>query len=163
MTCGVIAYIALGANLNDPVQQIRQGIALLAELPGSRLIAASALYRTAPVGVSGHPDYINAVAQIETSLESGVLLKKLQVTEAAQGRARQANQILPRTLDLDLLLFGDQQISTAELEVPHPRMRERAFVLVPLTEIAPQLVIPGLGPLAALLPGVAEQSIERLA
>ena len=165
MTCGVIAYIALGANLNDPVQQIRRGIAMLAELPDSRLLAASSLYRTAPVGAgtAGHPDYINAVAKIETTLASGVLLKKLQVVEAQQGRAREADLVLPRTLDLDLLLFGDQQINTAELDVPHPRMAERAFVLVPLAEIAPALVIPGHGPLAALLPGVAGQSIERLA
>jgi 2-amino-4-hydroxy-6-hydroxymethyldihydropteridine diphosphokinase len=162
MTSPVIAYIALGANLDQPIEQIRQGLAMLAELPNSRLLATSSLYRTAPVGVSGHPDYINAVAKLETRLESGALLKFLQVIEAQQGRARQADVIAPRTLDLDLLLYGESCIATPELEVPHPRMPERAFVLVPLAEIAPELHIPGAGPLAALLPAVAGQTIVRL-
>ena len=164
MTAPVIAYIALGANLDDPVSQIRRGIALLAELPDSRLLAASSLYRTAPVGdgTAGHPDYINAVAKLETRLDSGVLLKNLQAAEAAQGRQRSPDAMLPRTLDLDLLLYGNARITTAELQVPHPRMAERAFVLVPLAEIAPGLDIPGIGRLDALLPAIRGQSIERL-
>ena len=162
MTSPVIAFIALGANLNDPIEQIRQGLALLAGLPDCRLLKASSLYRTAPVGVTGHPDYINAVAQIETTLESGVLLKNLQVIEAHQGRQRDGEQVLPRTLDLDLLLYGDECINTPALDVPHPRMSERAFVLVPLAEIAPDLVIPGAGKVRALLPSVADQAITRL-
>jgi 2-amino-4-hydroxy-6-hydroxymethyldihydropteridine diphosphokinase len=162
MSAPVLAYIALGANLDQPIEQVRQGIARLAALPDSRLVATSSLYRTAPIGVSGHPDYINAVAKLETRLESGALLKLLQVIEARQGRARQPDTIAPRTLDLDLLLYGEDCIATAELEVPHPRMRERAFVLVPLAEIAPDLLIPRAGPLAALLPAVAGQTIVRL-
>lgn len=164
MTPAVIAFIALGANLDDPIDQIRQGFALLAELPDSRLLATSSLYRTAPLGAGteSHPDYINAVAQLETRLASGVLLKNLQAIEARQGRARQADVMAPRTLDLDLLLYGDCQISTAELTVPHPRLTERAFVLVPLAEIAPALDIPGFGELQKLLPAVAGQAIARL-
>jgi 2-amino-4-hydroxy-6-hydroxymethyldihydropteridine diphosphokinase len=164
MTSAVIAFIALGANLDDPIDQIRQGFALLAELPDSRLLACSSLYRTAPVGAGteNHPDYINAVAKLETRLESGVLLKNLQAIETRQGRARRDAVMAPRTLDLDLLLYGDCRIDTAELAVPHPRMSERAFVLVPLAEIAPTLDIPGFGALQQLLPAVAGQAIDRL-
>lgn len=164
MTAPVIAFIALGANLDDPIDQIRQGFALLAELPDSRLLASSSLYRTAPLGAGTehHPDYINAVAQLETRLESGVLLKNLQAIEARQGRARQADVMAPRTLDLDLLLYGDCCIVTPDLTVPHPRLSERAFVLVPLAEIAPELDIPGFGKLPDLLPAVAGQAIARL-
>jgi 2-amino-4-hydroxy-6-hydroxymethyldihydropteridine diphosphokinase len=164
MTPAVVAFIALGANLDDPIDQIRQGFARLAELPDSRLLASSSLYRTAPVGAGTehHPDYINAVAKLETRLESGVLLKNLQAIEARQGRARQADVMAPRTLDLDLLLYGEERIDTAELTVPHPRMAERAFVLVPLAEIAPELDVPGLGKLQALLPAVAGQAIVKL-
>ena len=164
MTSTVITFIALGANLDDPTEQIRQGFTLLAGLPDSRLLDRSSLYRTAPVGAGTehHPDYINAVVKLETRLESGVLLKNLQAIEARQGRARQAEVITPRTLDLDLLLYGDALIHTAELTVPHPRMTERAFVLVPLAEIAPELAVPGIGHLQSLLPAVAHQSIVRL-
>ena len=188
MTSPVIAFIALGANLDHPIEQIRQGIALLGDLPDSQLLAASSLYRTAPfgAGTEGHPDYINAVVRIETRLDSGVLLKKLQTIEARQGRSRdarqyhsrnagqggsndtspshlhEANPVMPRTLDLDLLLFGDARIDTAELEVPHPRLAGRAFVLVPLAEIAPALMIPGVGAILDLLPAVAAQTIVRL-
>jgi len=164
MTPAVIAYIALGANLDEPVAQIRRGIALLAELPESRLLATSSLYRTAPVGTGteNHPDYINAVVKLETRLDSGILLKKLQAIETTQGRLRSADEMLPRTLDLDLLLYGDLRIATSALDVPHPRMTDRAFVLVPLAEIAPDLDIPGHGRVAGLLRRVAEQSIDRL-
>lgn len=158
----VTAYIALGANLDDPVQQIRQGLALLADLPQCRLLRSSSLYRTAPIGVVGHPDYINAVAAVETTLESGDLLEKLQAVELRQGRQRHPDEICPRTLDLDLILYGDDTITTPRLTVPHPRLSERAFVLVPLAEIAPSLTIPGRGAVIDLLPAVANQSIERL-
>ena len=120
----------------------------------------SSLWRTAPVDSSGD-DYINAVALIETSLDAHALLKSLQAIETAHGRERPYRNA-PRTLDLDLLLYGDETIATLELSVPHPRMHERAFVLAPLCEIAPDALIPGRGPAADFLPCVADQAIARL-
>lgn len=158
----VRAYVALGANLGDAVAALHQAFDLLDQLPTTRLVARSSLYRTAPVGVSGQPDYINAVAAVDTALDPGALLAALLALEARQGRTRAYHQA-PRTLDLDLLLYADRHLHEPGLEVPHPRMHQRAFVLVPLAEIAPALAIPGLGPLAALLPQVAGQAIERIA
>ncbi|MFN3884117.1 MAG: 2-amino-4-hydroxy-6-hydroxymethyldihydropteridine diphosphokinase [Rhodocyclaceae bacterium] len=157
----VIAYVALGANLGNPIATVRAAIGALQELPQSRLVASSSLYRTAPVGLKHQPDFINAVAMIETTLPAYGLLAQLFAIEARFGRVRSVRNA-PRTLDLDLLLCGDQVIESPELTLPHPRMAERAFVLVPLAEIAPGLTIPGLGPLSALLPRVADQRIERL-
>ena len=154
------AHVALGANLDDPAATLRAAFDALAALPGTRLVARSALYRSAPVGVSGQPDYLNAVAALDTQLSAPALLAALLAIETARGRTRDYHA--PRTLDLDLLLYADEVIDQPGLAVPHPRMHERAFVLVPLAEIAPAAVIPGRGPVAALLAGVQSQAIERL-
>lgn len=155
------AYIALGANLGDPAATIRAAFAALSGLDGVRLLKSSSLYRTAPVGLANQPDFINAVAQVETSLPSEALLQSLLALEADFGRIRQEKNG-PRTLDLDLLLYGGQVLDTPDLTLPHPRLHLRAFVLVPLAEIAPDLAIPGRGTVAAWLPAVANQAIERL-
>ena len=156
-----IAYIALGANLGDPVRTVRAATTALQEMPDARFIVGSSLYRTAPVGLKHQPDFINAVVELETALPPVDLLTRLFAIEAAFGRVRSIRNA-PRTLDLDLLLYGDQILDLPELTLPHPRMTERAFVLAPLAEIAPDLAIPGRGPLAALLPQVADQRIEKL-
>lgn len=154
------AFIALGANLEDPAAQVR---AALADLTGSgdiALVAASSLYRTAPIGADG-PDYINAVAAVDTPLPPAGLLSRLFAVEAHFGRTRSYRNA-PRTLDLDLLLYDDQVLDGPELTLPHPRLHLRAFVLVPLAEIAPYLALPGRGSVAAWLPAVANQRIEKL-
>ena len=156
------AFIALGSNLGDPEGKVRQGIAALAELPQSRLAAASSLYRSAAVGYADQPDFINAVAQISTALAPQALLAALLALEKHYGRERSFRNA-PRTLDLDLLLYDAQCIAEPGLTVPHPRMHQRAFVLAPLVEIAPACVIPGMGPAAAWLERCADQSVDRLA
>jgi len=156
----VNAYIGIGANLGDARANVQDAIARLARLPGATLLAASGSYRTAPIDSSGD-DYINAVAHISTSLPAEALLQALHAIEAAHGRERPYRNA-PRTLDLDLLLYGDEQISSATLTVPHPRLTERAFVLVPLLELAPAIAVPGLGPALAFLPKVADQAISKL-
>ena len=156
-----IAYIGLGSNLAEPRSQVERAVQELGAVPHSHVIARSSLYRSAPVGYAAQPDFINAVAALDTALEAHVLLRELQAIEARHKRARSfANA--PRTLDLDLLLFGDQRISDAELVVPHPRMHERAFVLEPLVEIAPDAQIPGKGGAQALLAGCRDQTVERI-
>jgi 2-amino-4-hydroxy-6-hydroxymethyldihydropteridine diphosphokinase len=139
---------------------VQDAIARLARLPGATLLAASSSYRTAPIDSSGD-DYINAVAHISTSLPAEALLQALHAIETAHGRERPYRNA-PRTLDLDLLLYGDEQISSPTLSVPHPRLTERAFVLVPLLELAPAIAIPGLGPASTYLPQVADQVISKL-
>ena len=156
-----LAYVALGANLADPTTQVRAALTALAELPQSRLQRASSLYRTAPVGVAHQPDFINAVAALETTLSPYDLLGALFAIEAAFGRRRDYHHA-PRTLDLDLLLYDDQVIDSARLTLPHPRMHLRAFVMAPLAEIAPDCRIPGRGSVAAWLPAVRMQRIERM-
>lgn len=156
----MIAYIGIGANLGDARANVRDAIARLARLPHTRLLGSSGSYRTAPIDSSG-PDYINAVASLDTELDAHALLAGLQAIELAHGRERPYRNA-PRTLDLDLLLYGDEIIASATLTVPHPRMLERAFVLVPLLEIAPGIDIPGHGPAHAHLGAVTTQAIERL-
>ena len=156
----MIAFVGIGANLGDARANVRDALALMAAQPGCRLAASSSLWRTAPIDSSGD-DYINAVARLDTSLDAHALLERLQAIELQHGRERPYRNA-PRTLDLDLLLYGDATIDTPELVVPHPRMHERAFVLAPLLEIAPGAVIPGLGPAAGFLPAVAGQAIVRL-
>ncbi len=150
----VMAYLALGANLGDAQQAVRQVMQDIAQLPETRLLACSSLYRTAPVDASG-PDYINAVVQIETALQPLALLHAIHALEHAAGRERPWRNA-PRTLDIDILLYGDLLLNTPELTIPHPRMGQRAFVLVPLAEIAPEKVD------ARHLQAVADQRIERL-
>ncbi|HJW27368.1 MAG TPA: 2-amino-4-hydroxy-6-hydroxymethyldihydropteridine diphosphokinase [Rhodocyclaceae bacterium] len=155
------AYIALGANLGDPVATVRAAFAALSDLDGVRLVAASSLYRTAPVGLTDQPDFINAVARVDTCLAPEALLRALLGLEAEFGRVRQEKNG-PRTLDLDLLLYENLVLDTPDLVLPHPRLHLRAFVLAPLAEVAPDLAIPGRGTVAAWLPAVANQAIERL-
>ena len=158
----MIAWVGIGANLGDARANVLDAIARLARLPGARLVQASSLYRTAPIDSSGD-DYVNAVAALDTDLDAHALLQALFAIEQAHGRERPYRNA-PRTLDLDLLLYGDQVIDDAPgLIVPHPRMHERAFVLAPLAEVAPGLVIPGRGPVASLLAGLGDQGIARLA
>lgn len=138
------AFIGLGSNLHDPARQVERALLELQQLPGTRLLARSSLYRTAPMGLAGQPDFVNAVALVETVLEPAVLLAELLELERRHGRVRTvANG--PRTLDLDLLMHGDANIDLPGLRLPHPRLHERAFVVVPLAEIAPSLAIPGHG------------------
>lgn len=160
----VSAYVALGANLGDPVATVRDALATLRAIPDSRFVAASSLYRTAPVGLHHQPDFINAVAMLEVDaavLPAPTLLERLFEIEARFGRVRSVKNA-PRTLDLDLLLFDDISVDLPGLKLPHPRMAERAFVLAPLAEIAPDLAIPGRGRVAGLLAALAGQRIERL-
>ncbi|AOY00478.1 2-amino-4-hydroxy-6-hydroxymethyldihydropteridine diphosphokinase [Jeongeupia sp. USM3] len=159
---GVTAYIALGANLGDPARQLDAAVDALAAMPGSTLVAVSDYYRSAPVGYADQPDFHNAVARIETTLAAPAVLDALLAIEAGLGRHRSFRNA-PRTLDLDLLLYGDATLQLPQLSVPHPRMHERAFVLLPLLEIAPDVVIPGFGPAKDGLAAVAGQAIERMA
>jgi 2-amino-4-hydroxy-6-hydroxymethyldihydropteridine diphosphokinase len=155
------AYVALGANLGDPAATVLAAFGALANLPESRVTQGSSLYRTAPVGITDQPEFVNAVAKLETALSPEKLLDALFDIEERFGRVR-AEKNGPRTLDLDLLLYNDQFVDLPRLTLPHPRLHLRAFVLCPLAEIAPQLVIPGRGPVAAWLPAVANQGIIRL-
>jgi 2-amino-4-hydroxy-6-hydroxymethyldihydropteridine diphosphokinase len=150
-----VAYIGIGSNLGDPVRQVRAAFDALERLPQSRLVKKSSLYRTAPVGHADQPDFINAVAQLETGLSAERLLAELQALEARHGRARSFPNA-PRTLDLDVLLYGNAAIALPGLTVPHPRMHERAFVLKPLMEIAPEL------PYRAELETCSGQQVERI-
>ncbi|MDR2189466.1 MAG: 2-amino-4-hydroxy-6-hydroxymethyldihydropteridine diphosphokinase [Azonexus sp.] len=155
------AYIALGANLGDPACTLRAAFGVLANLPDVRLRRCSSLYRTAPVGYARQPDFINAAALVETALEPLPLLAELLAIEDRFGRQR-SEKNGPRSLDLDLLLYDDRRFNQPQLTVPHPRLHLRAFVLQPLAEIAPDLTLPGRGPIAAWLPAVATQSVTRL-
>lgn len=150
----VTAYVALGANLGDPQAALQQALGGLAALPQTQLVRTSSFYRTAPVDSSG-PDYINAVAELRTALTPHALLAGLQALEQAAGRERPWRNA-PRTLDLDVLLYDDLHLDTPALTIPHPRMHQRAFVLVPLAEIAPSRVS------AAELERVKNQGITRL-
>jgi 2-amino-4-hydroxy-6-hydroxymethyldihydropteridine diphosphokinase len=153
------AYIGLGANLGDARAALEAAFAALATLPATQLHRRSSIYRSAPID-SGGPDYLNAVAELRTSLPPLALLRQLQAIEQDHGRERPYRNA-PRTLDLDLLLHGDAVVQTSTLTLPHPRLHERAFVLLPLAELAPDLVIAGRGPLQSLLGAVSGQRIER--
>jgi 2-amino-4-hydroxy-6-hydroxymethyldihydropteridine diphosphokinase len=155
----MIAYIGIGANLGDARANVADAIVRLAAIPGSRLLRHSAQYRSTPIDSSGD-DYINAVACIDTKLDAPALLAALHAIELAHGRERPYRNA-PRTLDLDILLYDEQQIDLPALHVPHPRMTERAFVLVPLLEIAPDIAIPGRGPAQQFLPAVLGQGISK--
>ncbi len=157
----VRAYVAFGANLGEPTAAHGRAIEALGKLPGTRILKASSLYRTEPIGVSGQPDYINAVIEIETTMHPESLLDALLEIERTAGRTRSSYRA-PRNLDLDLLLYGDTVLDTPSLKLPHPRMHRRAFVLVPMAEIAPDAHIPGRGPVHALLPAVADQAVTRI-
>jgi 2-amino-4-hydroxy-6-hydroxymethyldihydropteridine diphosphokinase len=155
------AFVALGANLEDPVQQIRRALSELDAIEHTRVTAASSLYRTAPVGYADQPDFINAVAKLQTGLSPRELLDALHAIENRHARKRSMRNA-PRTLDLDLLLYGRLVIREEELTLPHPRMHERAFVLMPLAEIAPDAPVPGHAPLSKLLAQVDRSGVEKL-
>lgn len=156
------AYIALGANLDDPGATLRAAFGALANLPDSKVVVCSSLYRTAPIGCAPQPDFVNAVASLETTLPPESLLDALLDLESRFGRIR-AEKNGPRTLDLDLLLYDDQIIDLPRLTLPHPRLHLRAFVLFPLAEICPNdFALPGRGSLAAWLPAVSNQGIIKL-
>lgn len=154
------AFVALGSNLEDPARQVESGFLELSGLPDTRLIARSSLYRSAPVDAPGQPDYINAVAEIETRLAPVQLLEAMLNVERRRGRIREHHNA-PRTLDLDLLLYENLACHEHGLTLPHPRMHERAFVLLPLQEIAPDCRIPGLGPLSEWIRRCTGQAIEK--
>ncbi len=154
-------FIALGSNLEAPLTQIRNAIVELGTLPKTKLIARSSLYRSAPVGNINQPDFINAVAKLETELTPRELLAALLEIERRHSRRREFPNA-PRTLDLDLLLYGDLIHHEHGLTIPHPRMHQRAFVLSPLHEIAPDSVIPGIGSVAELLAACTGQHVQKL-
>lgn len=154
------AYVGIGANLGDARATVADAVAALAQWPGCRVRQVSSVYRSAPVDAAG-PDFFNAVVALDTTRSPEDLLAALQAIELAFGRQRPYHHA-PRTLDLDLLLQGDALRSTPQLTLPHPRLHLRAFVLQPLLEIAPDLVVPGLGALVDWLPGTAGQVIESL-
>jgi 2-amino-4-hydroxy-6-hydroxymethyldihydropteridine diphosphokinase len=156
-----VAYVGLGSNLEQPRRQIETAFAELDALPHTRLVKRSSLYRSAPVGYDAQPEFLNAVAQLETGLPAERLLAELQAIEQRHGRERSFSNA-PRTLDLDLLLFGGSILSTRDLAVPHPRMHERAFVLKPLYEVAPHASIPGIGTVKDCLDKTQDQKAERI-
>lgn len=156
------AFIGIGANLGDPQRQVLSAIDELHRLEKTRVGAVSALYRSTPMGPQDQPDYINAVCMLETGLTADMLLAVLQAIETRHGRIRSGERWGPRTLDLDILLYGDQTIDSPHLRIPHPGLAERDFVLHPLAEIAPGLQVPGLGPIAELLRGCPGHRLKRL-
>ena len=159
-----LAFVAVGANLEDPLAQVARACAALDDLAGTRLLRCSSFYRTAPVGRAGirsQPDFINAVTALTTELDPHALLEALFALERRFGRRREFRHA-PRTIDLDLLLYDQLAFDAPSLSLPHPRMHLRAFVLAPLIEIAPECRIPGRGAAAAWLPAVSMQRIEKL-
>lgn len=153
------AWIGLGSNLDDPPVRLERALAAIDRLPGTRRVATSPFYRTPPVGPQDQPDFCNAVAGIETELEPLPLLDALQAIETAEGR-RRGRRWGPRTLDLDILLYGDCRIDEPRLRVPHPYLHERAFVLIPLAAVAPDAVVPGRGRAAALAAAVPAGGVK---
>lgn len=155
-----VCYIGIGSNLGDASGNVQRAILQLGELPDTRLDAQSSLFRTAPVDAGGD-DYINAVARIETGMTASDLLQALQTIEQDFGRERPYRNA-PRTLDLDILLYGQQIIALDTLSVPHPRLTQRAFALIPLLQLDPFIKIPGMGAAHTFVPGVAGQVIQKL-
>ena len=154
-------YIGLGSNLVDPAAQVQRALAALDALPQTRLLQASSLYRSAPVGYLDQPDFINAVALVETQLAPHALLDALLALEKDNGRTREFKDA-PRTLDLDVLLYDDLVLHEVGLTLPHPQMHKRAFVLQPLLEIAPDCLIPGVGSAVQAMAACMGQRLERL-
>ena len=157
----VTAFIGLGSNLGDPPAQIQCAIQTLAALPTTRFVRRSSLYRNPPAGYLDQPEFVNAVARIETRLAPRDLLEQLLAIERAHGRVRDFPNA-PRTLDLDILLYGERTVREPGLTIPHPRMLERAFVLVPLAEIAPDAVVPGGGRIADLAAKLDASGLVKL-
>ena len=155
-------YIALGSNLDNPLQQLHSAVQKLQQLPLSKFVRGSSIYRSEPLGDNTQPSYLNAIVAIETELSPLELLDNLQIIEQKQGRARNKERWSARSLDLDILLFGQQCMQTERLQIPHYQMHKRAFVLYPLTEIAPQLIVPCGTTLTRLLAHCPFQKIECL-
>lgn len=158
----VRCYIGLGANLEQPVKQLQQAVLALRQLPDCSVVAVSAFYGSKPMGPQDQPDYVNAVAALDTELSATALLDALQYIELSQGRQRKADRWGPRTLDLDILLYGNEQINTERLTVPHYGMRQREFVLYPLFEIAPDLTLPDGTVVESLLAQVPLNGLQKL-
>jgi 2-amino-4-hydroxy-6-hydroxymethyldihydropteridine diphosphokinase len=155
------AYLGLGANLGGREATLAGAIAALRATPGIASVRASSLYETEPQGLADQPWFLNCVLEVETDLDPIALLRACQAVEQAFGRERTVRWG-PRTLDVDVLLYGDETMRTPDLEVPHPRLHERAFVLVPLCELAPEAEVPGRGRAADLLPTVQDQPVRRV-
>ncbi|HET9033434.1 MAG TPA: 2-amino-4-hydroxy-6-hydroxymethyldihydropteridine diphosphokinase [Dokdonella sp.] len=159
---GVRAFVGLGGNLGDPVAQIESALKALDQSPQTRLIRHSGFYRTPPWGITEQAEFVNAVAEIETTLSPFQLLRELLRIEVEAGRLRDETRWGPRLIDLDLLLYGESMIDEDNLRVPHPRMAERAFVMVPLAELEPSLSLPEHGVVSALLAGLDTSTCIRL-
>lgn len=157
----MLAYIGLGSNLENPLQQIKTAINDLQSLADINIVSVSSLYQSPPMGPADQPDYINAVLALETSLNPHQLLDALQSVEQLHGRVRKRHWG-ERTLDLDILLYGDQILDDERLKIPHPGMHERAFVLYPLAEIAPDIEIPGIGTLQKILPSCPQGDLQQV-
>ncbi|MCX7192314.1 MAG: 2-amino-4-hydroxy-6-hydroxymethyldihydropteridine diphosphokinase [Proteobacteria bacterium] len=157
-----VCFIGLGSNLGESGEQLRRALADIGALPGTRLLVQSSLYRSAPVGFLDQPDFVNAVAKIETTLTPQALLAALLHIEQHYGRER-AFHNAPRTLDLDVLLYDDLQLHEPGLTIPHPQMHRRAFVLLPLLEIAPDCTIPAIGQAELAMQHCLDQVLEKLA
>ena len=157
------AYVGVGSNLDNPARQVEDALSLLDGLPDTRLVMRSALYRSAPFGGVEQPAFVNAVAALLTTLEPLALLEQLKALERRQGREADGVRWGPRVLDLDLLVYSDRSVEEPQLRVPHPGIAERNFVLLPLGEIAPQLVIPGLGRVSGIPVDSTEPAISRIA
>ena len=155
-----LAYVGVGSNLDGPQRQVAQALGELEGIPGTRVVKRSSLYRSAPVGYTAQPEFVNAVAALDTTLDPEALLGELQAIEARHGRSRSFPNA-PRSLDLDLLLYGEAEQRSARLTLPHPRMHERAFVLKPLLELEPGIAIPGRGRALDLLAACAGQRVEK--
>lgn len=158
----VRAYIGIGSNMDDPERHARSAAAALAALPDTEVVRCSSLYRSAPIGPIAQPDFVNAVCGVDTALPPEELMTRLLGIEREHGRARGTQKGGPRTLDLDLLLYGAEQRDDAGLTLPHPRLHERAFVLYPLHEIAPDLAVPGRGTVEELLRACGAQRVSRV-
>ena len=158
---GTRAYIGLGSNLDDPRAQLDRAVAALAATPGIALLRVSAHYRSAPWGLAEQPEFVNAVVEVDTTLDPAALLAALLAIEQAAGRVREVRWG-PRVLDLDLLTFGEMRLDTAQLQLPHPRMHERAFVLVPLAELVPDFVLGDHGRVADVLERIGREGVHAL-
>jgi 2-amino-4-hydroxy-6-hydroxymethyldihydropteridine diphosphokinase len=156
------AYVGLGSNLDEPATQVRRALSALAALPATRLLRRSRLYRSRPLGPVAQPDFVNAAAGLLTQLDASDFFAELRALERALGREPTRERWGPRRIDLDLLMFAQLQLQGPELQLPHPGIVKRNFVLYPLSEVAPELVVPGCGPLAALTAAVSAEGIWPL-
>ena len=157
----ITAYIGLGSNLSNPIEQLQKALHSIDALPSTQLLQSSSFYGSKPLGPQDQPDFVNAVCKIQTDLSAKELLHCLQKIELQQGRIKKRHWG-ERLIDLDILLFGDEVISTDELTVPHTQIALRDFVLIPLVEIAPRLVVPKLGPIEALIPAIEDSYLIAL-